>query len=77
MLQICFGDKERNCAGVSRRSFLQVGSLGFGGLTLSSLLATRAAGESQAAAKWQLRRTREASGQDGVRALVQRADEQP
>ena len=51
MLQICFGDKERNCAGVSRRSFLQVGSLGFGGLTLSSLLATRAAGESQAAAK--------------------------
>ena len=51
MLKICFGETERNCAGLSRRNFLQVGSLGLGGLTLSNLLAARAAGETQAAAK--------------------------
>ena len=47
MLKVVFGQKQRNCAGVSRRNFLQVGGLGFGGLTLSNLLAQRAAGESK------------------------------
>lgn len=43
MLKVLFGQPERNCAGVSRRSFLQVGSLGVGGLTLPSLMAMRGA----------------------------------
>lgn len=51
MLKIFFGDGERNCEGISRRSFLQVGSLGAAGLTLPGLLARRAAGESNAAAR--------------------------
>ncbi len=34
---------DRNCQGYTRRDFLRVGSLGVGGLTLSSLLAARAA----------------------------------
>ncbi|MFP6604056.1 MAG: DUF1501 domain-containing protein, partial [Pirellulaceae bacterium] len=43
MLRVSFGRSKRNCAGISRRNFLQVGSLGFGGLTLSNLMAARAA----------------------------------
>ena len=43
MLRVSFGDRKRNCAGISRRNFLQVGSLGFGGLTLANLMAARAA----------------------------------
>ena len=48
MLKVVYGKQRRNCEGVSRRNFLQVGGLGFGGLTLSNLLATRAAGKSTA-----------------------------
>ena len=44
MLKVLFGDKATNCAGMTRRSALQVGSLGFGGLTLPNLLSARAAG---------------------------------
>ncbi|MAV35999.1 MAG: hypothetical protein CMJ59_11105 [Planctomycetaceae bacterium] len=51
MLQVRFGRKEQNCAGVARRNFLQVGGLGVGGLTLSRLLASRAAAASPSAAK--------------------------
>ncbi|MBT6157479.1 MAG: DUF1501 domain-containing protein [Planctomycetaceae bacterium] len=51
MLKVLFGRPERNCAGVSRRNFLQVGSLGLGGLTLPGLLATRGAAESQTVSK--------------------------
>ena len=43
MLRVSFGPSKRNCAGISRRNFLQIGSLGFGGLTLSHLMAARAA----------------------------------
>ena len=43
MLKVSFGDSKRNCAGISRRNFLQIGSLGFGGLTLANLMAARAA----------------------------------
>jgi hypothetical protein len=43
MLNVSFGSRQRNCAGMSRRNFLQVGSLGAGGLTLPHLLARRAA----------------------------------
>jgi hypothetical protein len=48
MLKVFFGRKYRNCDGVSRRNFLQVGALGYGGLTLSHLLAARAATDAQA-----------------------------
>ena len=52
MLKVLFGRKEQNCEGTSRRSFLQVGALGFGHLTLSNLLARRAsAADSQREAK--------------------------
>ena len=51
MLQVQFGRKERNCEGVSRRNFLQVGALGFGGLTLSNLLANRAVADSPATSR--------------------------
>lgn len=37
------GDYSRTCEGVSRRSFLQIGALGLGGLTLPNLLQIRAA----------------------------------
>jgi hypothetical protein len=46
MLNVLFGRKQRNCEGVSRRNFLQVGAVGCGGLTLSNLLAQRAAADS-------------------------------
>src|SRR4030095_15545421 len=37
-----FGSQHRFCDGVSRRSFLQIGGLAMGGLTLSQLLAAEA-----------------------------------
>jgi hypothetical protein len=43
MLKVLFGEKETNCAGITRRSALQVGGLGFGGMTLSNLMSARAA----------------------------------
>ena len=47
MLNVLFGEKATNCAGMTRRSALQVGGLGFGGLTLSNLMAARAASPSE------------------------------
>ncbi len=44
MLEITDGLSTRDCQGYSRRSFLRVGTLGLGGLTLPQLLANRAAG---------------------------------
>jgi hypothetical protein len=41
MLKI-YGDKQRFCDGVSRRNFLQIGTMAFGGLTLADLLASEA-----------------------------------
>jgi hypothetical protein len=41
MLTLC-GDSSRFCDGVSRRAFLQIGSLAVGGLTLPDLLAADA-----------------------------------
>lgn len=49
MLNVLFGRKERNCEGFSRRNFLQVGALGFGGLTLPDLLAQQAVADPAAA----------------------------
>ena len=43
MLTINCGTKQRYCDGVSRRSFLQVGAMGLGGLTLAGLLRAEAA----------------------------------
>src|SRR6266508_3663835 len=43
MLKIWNTGRSRNCAGVSRRDFLQVGSLGVAGLTLPQVLRSRAA----------------------------------
>ncbi len=43
MLKIWNTGRSRNCAGVSRRDFLQVGSLGVAGLTLPEVLRARAA----------------------------------
>ncbi len=52
MLNVGFGKPQRNCEGLSRRSFMQVGALGLGGLTLPNLLAQRAvAREGQARGK--------------------------
>ena len=48
MLKVEFGRKERNCAGLTRRHVLQVGSLGVGGLALPDLLAARASEKSPA-----------------------------
>lgn len=48
MLNVEFGRKERNCAGLTRRHVLQVGSLGVGGLALPDLLAARASEKSPA-----------------------------
>ena len=46
MLQIELGNSSsRDCSGVSRREFLQVGALGCGGLALSDLLALKANGQ--------------------------------
>ena len=43
MLKVLFGEKSTNCAGITRRSALQIGGLGFGGLNLSNLMSARAA----------------------------------
>src|SRR6267143_5907533 len=39
-----YGGKSRFCDGVSRRSFLKIGALGLGGLTLPQLLRAESAG---------------------------------
>ena len=44
MLAVLTGKRKLNCAGATRREFLQVGTLGLGGLTLPGLLRARAAG---------------------------------
>lgn len=41
MLKILSNGYTRNCEGVNRREFLQIGTLGLGGLTLSNLLAAK------------------------------------
>jgi hypothetical protein len=41
MLKI-FGDRTRHCDGITRRSFLEAGALGVGGLALPDLLRIRA-----------------------------------
>ena len=41
MITIYDSRPQKTCAGLSRRHFLQIGSLGFGGLSLSSLLASK------------------------------------
>lgn len=46
-----FGRSTSNCDGVSRRSFLKVGFLGLGGLTLPGLLRARAEGTASASRK--------------------------
>ena len=46
-----FGDSQRYCDGVSRRSFLKVGALGVGGITLSSLLKAEAQAGDKATGK--------------------------
>lgn len=43
MLTIGGSGQSRDCQGIQRRDFLRIGALGFGGLTLPSLLAARAA----------------------------------
>ena len=43
MLKIKSGDKNRFCDGTSRRSFLQMGALGFAGLTLADVLRAESA----------------------------------
>src|SRR5262245_65912895 len=50
MLRI-FGGGARDCDGVTRRSFLQAGVLGLGGLALPDLLRLRAAGEASGAGR--------------------------
>src|SRR5438067_586673 len=40
-----FGSKHRLCDGLSRRTFLKVGALGVGGLTLADLLRLKAQAE--------------------------------
>src|SRR3569833_4424625 len=45
-----FGSGARDCDGASRRSFLQAGRLGLGGLALADLLRLRARGAATAAA---------------------------
>ena len=52
MLNLCSGT-DRNCTGLSRRSFLQVGSLGGLGISLPHLLAARAQAETKGTKKGQ------------------------
>src|SRR4051794_22250300 len=46
-----FGGRARDCDGVTRRSFLQAGVLGLGGLTLPGLLRIRAEGATAVASE--------------------------
>ncbi len=45
MLEIVTGQSRRNCQGTTRREFLQIGTLGLGGISLASLLASKAIGQ--------------------------------
>ena len=45
MLEIVTGQSRRNCQGTTRREFLQIGTLGLGGISLASLLASKAVGQ--------------------------------
>ena len=47
MLSITTGRSRPDCDGIGRRDFLQIGTLGLGGLTLSELLSAQAAAASQ------------------------------
>ena len=47
MLTVETGCAQKNCSGVTRRAFLEVGTLGLGGLSLSGLLAARACAASE------------------------------
>src|SRR5262245_15150716 len=51
MLKIWNTGRSRNCAGISRRDFLQIGSLGVAGLTLPNVLRARAAAAESRQAK--------------------------
>lgn len=51
MLDIVSAESNRDCEGASRREFLRVGSLAFGGLGLSSLLSVRANAATQDAVR--------------------------
>ncbi len=46
-----FGERQRNCDSVSRRSFLQLGAMGIGGLTLADLLRLEAKAGAKASKK--------------------------
>ncbi len=46
-----FGERQRNCDSVSRRSFLQLGAMGIGGLTLADLLRLEAQAGTKASKK--------------------------
>ena len=50
MLRI-FGESARDCDGLTRRSFLQVGTLGLGGLALPDLWRLQAEGSATGAGK--------------------------
>ncbi len=45
MLEIVTGQSRPNCQGTTRREFLQIGTLGLGGISLASLLASKAVGQ--------------------------------
>ena len=47
MLNFVQAGGSRDCSGLSRRDFLRVGSLGLGGLSLSSLLSAKAESSQQ------------------------------
>jgi hypothetical protein len=51
MLRVSFGGRSQNCAGMLRRDFLQIGSLGIAGLSLPNLLRSRAAAAESRASK--------------------------
>ena len=42
MLKVFSGDRTHNCAGMSRRDFVQIGALGIGGFSLADALRSRA-----------------------------------
>lgn len=44
MLEIVTGESRRSCQGTTRREFLRIGTLGLGGISLASLLASKAVG---------------------------------